>query len=52
MDKLKVLERLQTLGDVVDEKFEEISVADARKLDRLIEEAFQTVCRRSKPGRA
>lgn len=48
MNKQRVLQRLQTLGDVVDERYEGINVAQARKLDELIEEMFITVCRRDK----
>lgn len=48
MDKLRVLERLQTLSDIVDDKYEHTSVSNAKKLEELIEQCFQTVCRRSK----
>lgn len=48
MNKQRILERLQTLSDVVDEKFDQTSVANARKLEELIELCFDTVCRRKK----
>lgn len=48
MNKQKVLERLQTLSDVIDERYNSVSVAQAKKLEELIEEAFVMVCRRDK----
>jgi hypothetical protein len=48
MNKLKVLKRLQTLQDVVDEKYDHISVWGAKKLEEIIEQAFECVCRRNK----
>lgn len=51
MDKIKVIKKLQTLEDIIDEKYETCSVASAKKLDELIEQAFETVCRRGKNER-
>ena len=48
MNKQKVMERLQTLMDVVDERYENISVHSARELEGLIEAMFEAVCRRGK----
>lgn len=46
MTKQRVLERLQTLGDVIDDNYDSLTVLRARKLDELIESCFETVCRR------
>lgn len=48
LSKNRVLERLQTLADIVDEKYDSCSVKNAQELERIIEEAFCLVCRRSK----
>ena len=48
LNKVQVLERIQTLSDVIDERYNSVSVAQAKKLEELIEEAFVMVCRRDK----
>lgn len=46
ISKQKMLERLQTLMDIVDEKYLSCSVADAERLEAHVEESFKAVCRR------
>lgn len=46
MSKQRLLERLQTLSDIVDEKYDLISVRNARQLEELLEAMFVAVCRR------
>lgn len=48
MDKQRVLERIQTLGDMIDERYDQTTVHNAKKLDILIEEAYELVTRRKK----
>ena len=48
MNKIEVMKRVQTLVDVIDERYENISVRQARELEGLIEAMFEAVCRRSK----
>ena len=48
LSKQRILERLQTLQDVVEERYDSCFVKDVERLEELIELCFQTVCRRKK----
>lgn len=48
MNRQRILERLQTLSDVIDERYEDCSISNARQLEELIEACFVAVCRRKK----